>query len=656
MSFWGKSARTACAAARISLVVLAGTGWGAFAHAGGSSAAPTSYADELVQSARAKGLASSRQWLRLGHYKAGLFGGQKSDIVDPRFYLVADGRTDPQAELEATIRAFFSDQAGTREAPHPQCKYPARYLWLKRELAFDPTRLAERRCEHFENFKNAVRAKSVSVVFSSYFLNSPSSAFGHSFIRLNKTEHSTAGERHELLDYGIGYAANINGENPIIYSFKGLFGLFPGTFTSMPYYYKVREYSDFESRDLWEYDVNFTQPQVDLLVAHIWELGSTYFAYWYITANCSYQALTVLEAANPDLTLTERQSKVVIPSDTIKVIESEPGFVNSVHLRPSIRAIFEKRLEQVPPARQADLMRLVQTHDPRSLPADMPATEKVAVLDAATDYLDMRYSHELIGRDGQAAAWKQGLLVARSQVPVPSPELDMSVNEKDPPHLSHGSGRAFFDAGYSRDLGAFERLSYRFALHDLLDPGVGYPPTAKIEMFSIAGRHDTRDNRFSLESLQFFNVLSLSPVTRFDHAFSWEMGLADRRFYDRTCDDYCNGADLVFGGGYALNPFGWKSILTYLMAEAELAASPRFLGTHFRPGVGPGAGIRIHFTDNLITLIHGGYRYQGWVQNPHTYEGDWNLRWAFRRPWAVNLRAAAEPATAETSLGLMFYH
>src|SRR5205085_2119317 len=92
---------------------------------------------------------------------------------------------------------------------------------------------------------------------------------------------------HDLLDYGVDYSATADTSNPVLYAFKGIFGFFPGTFHIFPYYYKVREYNDYESRDLWEYDLSLTPQQVTMLVAHLYELGATYFDYYYIDENCS---------------------------------------------------------------------------------------------------------------------------------------------------------------------------------------------------------------------------------------------------------------------------------------------------------------------------------------------------------------------------------
>ena len=61
-----------------------------------------------------------------------------------------------------------------------------------------------------------------------------------------------------------------------------MLGGFRGVFSLLPFYYKVREYSDFESRDLWEYEFKFSEEESQFFVKHLWELGDTWFDYYYL--------------------------------------------------------------------------------------------------------------------------------------------------------------------------------------------------------------------------------------------------------------------------------------------------------------------------------------------------------------------------------------
>ena len=147
----------------------------------------------------------------------------------------------------------------------------------------------------------------------------------------------------------------------------------------------MREYSDSESRDLWEYDLALTPREVAMLVAHLWELGGTWMDYWYLDENCSYHLLGALEAAAPRLRLIEPFAcrPLVVPADTVKVLFRNPGLVRAVHYRPAIRTQFEARARELDAA-QADAVEALMLDPGAPLPAGAPAAQ-AAVLDAALD-------------------------------------------------------------------------------------------------------------------------------------------------------------------------------------------------------------------------------------------------------------------------------
>ena len=62
--------------------------------------------DALVAQAKVVELADRREWLRLGHWRPRI-SGRRVMPMDPGFFLSREGRTDPEAELEATIRSLF---------------------------------------------------------------------------------------------------------------------------------------------------------------------------------------------------------------------------------------------------------------------------------------------------------------------------------------------------------------------------------------------------------------------------------------------------------------------------------------------------------------------------------------------------------------------
>ncbi|MDQ7049623.1 MAG: hypothetical protein Q9M92_08800 [Enterobacterales bacterium] len=79
-----------------------------------------------------KQLAKQRTWLKLGLYEADGIS-YKSAIHTESFFLSQLGRTNPEAELDATIQAInkpFINEKNSKS--HALCRFPARVIWLKK--------------------------------------------------------------------------------------------------------------------------------------------------------------------------------------------------------------------------------------------------------------------------------------------------------------------------------------------------------------------------------------------------------------------------------------------------------------------------------------------------------------------------------------------
>ena len=89
----------------------------------------------------------------------------------------------------------------------------------------------------------------------------------------------------------------------------------------MPYYEKIKEYNNLEQRDIWEYDLDLTQEQIDRLVLHAFELKDSYSDYFFFKENCSYNILWLLEVARYDLNLVSHFIFKTVPLDSIKILK-----------------------------------------------------------------------------------------------------------------------------------------------------------------------------------------------------------------------------------------------------------------------------------------------------------------------------------------------
>src|SRR6266404_4115000 len=102
----------------------------------------------LLAAAHARNLAVSRDWQVLLHYRRTAFGGWRSEADGAGFFLAGPrGRHDPAAELDATLTAALSPAPSGDD--HPQCRFPARWAWLKEVLPIDPARVPDQVCPAF---------------------------------------------------------------------------------------------------------------------------------------------------------------------------------------------------------------------------------------------------------------------------------------------------------------------------------------------------------------------------------------------------------------------------------------------------------------------------------------------------------------------------
>ena len=612
--------------------------------------------DELVARARQQRLWEDPAWLRLGHWRRTRMGRFESEVDGSTFFRALLGKTDPRAELEATLQAFFDDRAVEDELSDAQCRFPARFAFLAGRLGADLSRLPPRRCPRLEDFLDRVRPRSATLVFSSYYLNNPSSAFGHTFLRLNKEDRAGAGRERELLDYGFGYSATVDTGNALLYAAKGLFGLFRGEFNHFAYYYKVREYADAESRDLWEYDLALAPGEVAMLAGHLWELGGTWFDYWYLDENCSYHVLGALEAAAPRLSLLEHVGRaVVVPSDTVKALFENPGLVRGVQYRPSIRTQLVARLARLDGTGRDGVAALAA--DPAApLPEALGPARQADVLDAALDHLDLRFGRNLVVDKAPAAARdRQALLERRSALGVVSPPLEIPPPAARAPERGHRSARAGVGGGLSSRDGALAVLDLRLGLHDLGDPADGYPPLMQIEFFPTRLRLAPREGRAEVDEAWFVRVVSLSDLSRFELRPSWRMRLGAATVRDRGCAG-CLAAQGELGSGFAetLGPLD-----LYAGADVLVEWAPRLAGLSDAParlGVGPGGLARLRLGRRAALLADARWRWLPAATPRETFELRATLRLHLSRELSLALEGRRTPLADEVTAAILAFY
>lgn len=569
--------------------------------------------DLVLKLAQEKKISETRPWKKLLHLEPNALGFETTQISDANFYLAHSSELKNHTEIEATLISFIdpaekfakeitsplkknSYQKITDHSQHAICRFPARLTFLKNQLPEAKeywNSLPSVNCVFQKIYLEALAPESISFVFSSYYSDSPGSAFGHTFFRINRASELSQ-SKHELLDYGVGYAANVTVTNQAVYALYGLIGGFTGSWTNLPYYYKVREYNDFEARDLWSYDLDLKPEEVQMLTFHLWEVGPHFYTYYFFTQNCAFHMLTMLEAAAPRLNLIAHVPfYYVIPSDSMKALFFEDGLVKNVSFRPSIRKVFLERVKKLDLSTVEEFEVYAKTGVFSNSIAKVDEQHQALLLDAAIDLQDSRHPNS----NNQN---KNNLLQQRAKLDFISPEINVQAKPSDQPENSHGSSRIglIFQEKSTVKSGLLE---YRFALHDLLDPQAGLPQNSELEFFNF--RFQFFADEMKLQDMNIFKVFNLNPINFFETKPSWgaELGLQNKLNYCANTDDTCFLTGALIKYGYSKNLFT-ENLILWSMATANLRYGATLLNSKYYTAPGFEFGLLYRLTENSALL------------------------------------------------------
>ncbi|WP_440906020.1 DUF4105 domain-containing protein [Catenovulum sp. SX2] len=594
-----------------------------------------SLADQLIN------LAKQRYWLDLLHFhQAGFIAPNQSQIDSAAFFLSPSGKTDAYAELVATVAAFKGDLA-TNKTVKTQCLFPARYHWLSKQLP--ELKNYQTACPEFSEWRDTLSPEKIYLVFPAAYLNSPSSMYGHTLLRIKKTSSDNA-----LLDYAVNYAANPDpNDNQLVFSYKGLAGMYPGVFSIMPYYEKVTEYGSLESRDIWEYELDLTEEEVLQFVRHIWEVRDIYMDYYFFSENCAYQLLSMVDASSERISLLGSFRYRSIPTDTIRALV-ENDYVKSVEYRPSIlsqmrylqagisehdlqlaKAIVEQAeynitgLQSYSNSQQAKLLELAY-HYSRYL-----AAKKKSSL-----------AH-LGKRSIQLLSDRSKLQVQQNFTSVPSP--------KHRDDEGHATQRLLTSIGLF-DGESYLEIEYRPAYHDLLDPAAGYMPHSQLEMFSFKLNLDN-DSQLRFEQLKLIGIRSLSPSTGLFTSNSWQVDFGWKRF-SKLNDTFSPYLTYAYGQTYEV----------LVGSISFLAGVETYVHSRLPKGYYLAAGPEVNYFyqgENQSWVLQ--YKYlrgdQDWLENQHKLEFSqaFNLSRAMQFRYAFEYKRIEDVSFVDAKLGLAYY-
>ncbi|MCR1814824.1 Lnb N-terminal periplasmic domain-containing protein [Aliarcobacter butzleri] len=446
-------------------------------------------------------------WAKLLHYRDGI-----SEIDSTNFFISNNGKEDLKEELFETINSL---ETGTNNV---LCRFPLRVEWLKENIPTLEEKIVPYSCEELDKFLELTDAKYVTMVFPTAHINSPASMYGHTFLKVG------ADKETPLISNAINYAAKTDEKNGLIFAYNGLFGGYEGRYSIMPYYEKIKEYNNLEQRDVWEYDLNLSQEEINKLVLHTWELKDSYADYYFFKENCSYNVLWLLEIARPSLDLVSYFDFKAIPLDTIKILTKYDGLIVDSRYRYSnlkkMKHILNEEIEN------KEFLK-AYINDEIELPDSLSQSDKISYLDFKIAYTQYQRSEDGTEKKEYIKNYLK-LLKERS-----AHKQTRTYNIKSPldPLISHDSARIglFYDSNDS-----FE-TSIKPAYNDMYDIVDGYLQGAYIDFFELNFKKQ-KDKDVKLDRFTLIKIKSYSPQDMIFKPISWGIDAGYEHFKDK--DDY----------------------------------------------------------------------------------------------------------------------
>ncbi len=595
-----------------------------------------------VDASRIQQLADAPYWIALGHYTPGKLGGWRSYVDDRKFFLAPDGAHHPAQELKATLDALYA--APGLADKHAQCVFPARTRWLRDQLQLKDLPRVD--CQGFNAWFKDVSPHSTVLIFPAAYLNSPSSMFGHTLLRVDQAD--VVADKTALLSYAINFGAYIEGsDNSILYAWKGLAGGYPGLFSMVPYQQKLAEYNRLENRDLWEYRLNLTPTETARMVEHVWELQQVRFDYFFFDENCSYRLLELLQVARPGLQLTAQFPLTAIPTDTVKAVR-DAGLVEKIDYRPSRERELLGRAEPLSSDEQALALALSNDTSQLQAPAFKATPKDRQALIQDTAFRLERY--RATGQERDPARTQRSFELLRAINGNPPPPL--TLDRPGLPENGHDSRTWQLGLG-SRDDRAFAEYGLRMAYHDLNDNAYGFPLGAQIEILGLKVRQ-YEGNQWQLQRLDLATIRSLTPRNALLQPLSWQVtGGLERvlsKHGDETLVSHVNGGA---GGTWQLS----EQVLGFALGTVRVEHNADFDAL-----VSPAAGFDTGLLwrnplGNLSLEAQGDYFTNGEVRRTLSL----NQQWELTRNLGLRLSAQRQfseltSAQNEVMLSLKWYH
>ena len=485
--------------------------------------ADASSAVDFIAKAKALNISKKPYWSKLLHYE-----NNHSIINEDKFFLSKNGKTNLEDELIQTIKYFVEDTNST-------CRYPARYKWLNSQLNMNLNRST---CRELKKFLEP-GFKKISIVFTSERYNSPASVFGHTFLKVDS----------KYIPYAINYAATIpEGTDPISYFVKGGAGGFSSHYELLTYNMKDFEYTQEEFRDLINYEIKYTQDEVQNIMLHMYEIKDTNEDYYFMSRNCSSELLKLVDMGRYDSEIYKELDSVTIPIDVVYILQNN-NLLNKTSITYSKLKLFNEHLKDLSNDEKIMLIKIINRKistteiDKSSFTKD----RKNKIVIAAISYIEMSLMSNKIGHKYTST------LINLIQL-----EIKYNIDEKEQADIplsknpvSNKYHRVKLGTRSMDNQKTELNLGYRYLYSNRFDMLSKEEKHGSVEFLDVNLRYV--DDEVSIDKLTILNMESMPISSEFftEHTSDFIFG-SKRMFYNKSLYSY---GEYALGYRFRLNKY-----------------------------------------------------------------------------------------------------
>lgn len=460
------------------------------------------------------------EWKALLHYNKSLKINNNKYILCKKFSL--------KNEMQADIKAFYLKSSSFKNINnHPQCKFPARLLFIKHELNLSKNEFPQIICPEFKTYKDKAPVDDIGLIYVSENVKNPSSMMGHTFFKLSGKNNMGKKVTHAVTFYTV-----LDTYNLISLVYQNLYSGMPGKFVLQPYSEAINNYIYNENRNVWEYNLMLNDYKKKLLYYHLWELKDIDMKYYFTSYNCSTIVYYCLSLVNPKI--YDDKNLWVTPLDTVKYLYKY-NLVKTSKLIASNQWLIRMLEENIAKNNIENVKYIVSNHNYSTIKnLDFYSLELLKA------YSKMQYTENNIN--------KKQLHKIKNKInlnPSNNSEIFDISKYKLPSNIPP---QRQVELGFTHvNKIDYTKISFLPTSHLLNDYNREYFGESELKLFylSIFAKKDDIDlNEFTL-----FGMKSYLPYTLLTHDLSYQFELAIKKEYDKEME-YKNTAKIDGGVGF----------------------------------------------------------------------------------------------------------